>query len=103
MSLPRLYGRLSLAIPVALLALSGCWKSSTPPAQTLTVNLPSPDALRDRIDAVVDYTQNNRTLNTKNHNAWQIMHGVLPFGRDFKIEQDGKMIGASIGFLAEDT
>jgi hypothetical protein len=84
---PRLFGRLSITIPLCLLLVGGCWKSSTPPAQTFAVKLQSPNELRDRIDAVVDYTLNNRTLNTRDHNAWQIVHGILPYGHDFKIER----------------
>lgn len=91
---PRSFGRFWTATPlVLLLVIGGCWKQSAPP-QTFAVKLSSPNELRDRIDAVVDYTQNNRTLSTKTHNAWQIMHGVLPYGRDFKIEHDGQLVGA---------
>ncbi len=54
----------------------------------------SPDQLRDRIDAVVDHTLHNRTLNTRDHNAWQIVHGILPYGKAFKIEHEGKLIPA---------
>jgi hypothetical protein len=70
-----------------ILTSTGCWNSTTPPAKTFAVSVPTPDALRDRIDAVVDYTLNNRTLNTRDHNAWQIVHGILPYGHDFKIER----------------
>lgn len=77
-----------IAAPLVLVALAGCWKSSTPPAQqTFAVTLQSPDELKNRIDAVVDYTLNNRTLNTRDHNAWQIVHGILPYGHEFKIER----------------
>ncbi|HZZ30172.1 MAG TPA: ADP-ribosylation factor-directed GTPase activating protein isoform b [Pirellulales bacterium] len=91
--------RLSFAALVLFAAVSGCSKDTAPPAQTFNVNLSSPNELRDRIDALVDYTLNNRTLNTRDHNAWQIVHGILPYGRDFKIERispDGKseLIGA---------
>ena len=82
-------------LSIALLAaawLAGCSHEST--TTFVPTNLPSEDTLRDRIDAVVDYTLNNRTLNTKTHNAWQIVHGILPYGRAFKIEHNGEKIGA---------
>ncbi|HTQ38546.1 MAG TPA: ADP-ribosylation factor-directed GTPase activating protein isoform b [Pirellulales bacterium] len=84
----------SVALLLTFGLACGCSKDTTPPAQTFNVNLSSPNELRDRIDALVDYTLNNRTLNTRDHNAWQIMHGILAYGHDLKIEHDGQMIGA---------
>jgi hypothetical protein len=78
----------SVAIVSALVLIAtGCSKDAAKPPQTFAVSLQSPDALRDRIDAVVDYTLNNRTLNTRDHNAWQIVHGILAFGHALKIER----------------
>jgi hypothetical protein len=85
---PSRLTRFCTIVPLALILLtSGCWNNTTPPAKTFAVSLQSPGQLRDRIDAVVDYTLNNRTLNTRDHNAWQIVHGILPYGHDFKIER----------------
>jgi len=74
----------------AIFALGGCNNGSAPTFS----NLPNSDALRDRIDAAVDYTLNNRTLSTSTHNAWQIVHGILPYGKAFKVEHNGQLIPA---------
>jgi hypothetical protein len=71
----------SLAGPI------GCSKESTPQPPTFTTSLPSENELRDRLDAVIDHSLHNRTLNTRDHNAWQIVHGILPYGKAFKIER----------------
>src|SRR6516165_4192018 len=77
------------ALVVFTLLASGC--NETAPTFS---NLPDPTALRDRIDVVVDHTLNNRTLSTSTHNAWQIVHGILPYGKAFKIEHDGQRVPA---------
>ncbi|MFM9118117.1 MAG: ADP-ribosylation factor-directed GTPase activating protein isoform b, partial [Planctomycetota bacterium] len=53
------------------------------------------EQLRDLIDEVLQYTANHRRLNLKDHAAWQVIHGALAFGRDFRIlDHDGKDIPA---------
>jgi hypothetical protein len=84
-----------LAVSLVAALLGGCNKETAAPAPNFTeANLPKNDAFRDRIDAVVDYSRDNRTLNTATHNAWQIVHGILPYGRSFMIEHEGQKIGA---------
>jgi hypothetical protein len=77
----------------ALVFLEGCSKQSSS-GPTFTAKLPNDDSLRQRIDAAIDHTLNNRTLNTRTHNAWQVVHGILPYGFAFQIEHDGQRIGA---------
>jgi hypothetical protein len=76
---------------LAVLTLLVCGCNETAPTFS---SLPDPNALRDRIDAVVDHTLNNRTLSTGTHNAWQIVHGILPYGKAFKIEHDAQLVPA---------
>jgi len=76
-------------LTVLTLLVCGCNES----APTFS-SLPDANALRDRIDIVVDHTLNNRTLSTSTHNAWQIVHGILPYGKAFKIEHDGQLVPA---------
>ena len=71
----------------------GCKREPPPPTFEET-KLPTDDELRDRIDAMVDHTRDNRILNTGTHNAWQVVHGILPYGFDFKVEHQGELIGA---------
>jgi hypothetical protein len=83
---------------VASFGVAGCSKPAGP---TFTqASLPTDTVLRDRIDAVVDSALNNRTLNDKTHNAWQVIHGILPYGRDFKIDHDGQLTPALAYLLA---
>lgn len=69
----------------------GCTK---PVAKFEQAELPSDDQLRDRIDRAVEFTYNNRHLNTKDQAGWQIVHGALVYGRDFQIYHDGKLVSA---------
>lgn len=54
------------------------------------------EQLKKQIDEVLDFTYLKRHLNTEDHAAWQIMHGVLAFGKPFKIRvgRDGKFESA---------
>jgi hypothetical protein len=97
--LPRLLGVPAvLALLIAAAFTTGCdkqpAKSTTAETTPATASQPKDDVLRDRVDAVIDYSRDNRTLSTNTHNAWQIVHGILPYGRSFKIEKDGQKIGA---------
>ena len=48
-------------------------------------------SLRDKLDQALTYTLERRQLNTDDHAAWQILHGVLPYKLDFlvRIGRDG--------------
>ena len=80
------------ALAAMLFLCGGCTKESEAPTPKFTAK--ADDSLKNRIDAVVDYSRDNRTLNTSTHNAWQIVHGILPYGRSFKIEHEGQKISA---------
>ncbi|HEY2759736.1 MAG TPA: hypothetical protein VGI75_03315, partial [Pirellulales bacterium] len=89
---PRL-SSIVISLLVGAAAIIGCNKKSDTPTFA-KISPADENILRDRIDAVVDHTLNNRTLNTHDHNAWQIVHGILPYGRAFRIDHDGEMIYA---------
>jgi hypothetical protein len=55
---------------------------------------PSDDELRDRIDRAVSFGRANRHLDGDQNAAWQIVHGLLAFGKDFEIYHQGKLIPA---------
>jgi hypothetical protein len=84
---------------VAFTVVVGCTGEPTPPKFDSS-KFPPADELRDRIDKMVDHTRDNRTLKTDTHNAWQIVHGILPYGKDFKVEHNGQVIGA-LDYLLE--
>ncbi len=84
--------RAVLACGICCLGLSmGC---SKPTADVAKTKLPSDEELRDRIDRAIDFTRMGRHLDTENQAAWQIVHGALVYGRDFRVYHDGKLIGA---------
>lgn len=77
---------------------SGCG-SNAAQATPRSFEYPDPAALRDRIDKVLDITASRR-LDPKVQNAWQIVHGILAFGRDLKLRIDGKDVSALDWLLA---
>lgn len=94
----RTVSRLSLLISracclIALILLTGlgCRPAMQVEGDTGEVAEVDADALRDRIDAALDYTWEKRRLNTRDHAAWQILHGVLAYGPNFPVEHEGKL------------
>lgn len=77
-----------------LLAIAGGCNRPTTEVAEQPKQLPSDDELRDRTDAAIDFTLNNRHLDTKDQAAWQIVHGALAYGRDFQIYKDGQLVPA---------
>jgi len=57
----------------------------------VAVDLPS---LCGRIDRVLAHARDGRRLDADVHGAWQVVHGILAFGRDFQIAHDGTTSGA---------
>ncbi len=81
---------------VAVAVVAGCKDQTSatdyndqPDAATV-----SADNLRARVDAAIDYTRDQRIMNTRDQAAWQVVHGLEAFGRDLKIEADGQPVGA---------
>jgi hypothetical protein len=76
----------------------GCSRGEKPAAPAVTpgtaVALPSDEELHKRLDAVIEFSRDGRHLNTRDHAAWQVVHGALEFGRAFQIEHEGKLVGA---------
>lgn len=46
-------------------------------------------ALCRRIDAVLAHARDDRRLDASVHGAWQVVHGILAFGRDLPLRHDG--------------
>lgn len=105
--LPALSGRVAWrwkwgrAIALAALLLGGCSndaaREAAPPekaaAAPVIEALPDAETLRRQIDETLDFTL-ARHMNTQDHAAWQIVHGMLAFGRDLKIEAEGQVVSA---------
>lgn len=50
--------------------------------------------LCERIDGALRHARDGRRLDAKVHGAWQVVHGILAFGRDFRIGRDGAEVSA---------
>lgn len=48
-----------------------------------------PRGLCERIDAVLVHARDGRRLDATVHGAWQVVHGILAFGRDLPLRHDG--------------
>ena len=87
--------------------LSGCSSSNKEGATdptTHVVNRPvssdvTNEELVESLDDVIDFTQ-RRHLSAVDHNAWQIVHGMLAFSHDLQLEADGKVVPALDWILA---
>jgi hypothetical protein len=86
--------RLTLRTPLWLSALpawlailmAGCVPPEPPPdAPPASASPQSAVSLREEIDEVLDMTLKLRRLNTEDHGAWQIMHGVLAYQQAFPV------------------
>ena len=86
-----------LILLVVVTSFIGCTKSDktpAPAAATSAASLPTDAELQSRVDAVIEFSKNGRRLNTRDHAAWQVVHGALEFGRDFQIDHEGQLVGA---------
>ena len=92
-------GPKSLGCLIAVAATAaGCGRAAVPafiteagPAEMGEVDQAS---LCRRIDAVLAHTRDGRRLDASVHGAWQVVHGILAFGRDFPLEHDGTVSSA---------
>jgi hypothetical protein len=82
----------SLAVALTLL-LSSCSREPTPPAFAES-QLPPEEVLRQRIDDMVAHVKETRHLRAREDSAWQIVHGVLAYERQYMIELDGELVPA---------
>ena len=91
----------SLCAWYVLFASIGCDRLSPLPADDLVIvdeaNAPPADTtnLQRRIEEVLERGLHERRLSTTDNAAWQIMHGVICYGPDLKIETpDRGVVGA---------
>lgn len=102
--------RTSLLPLFLLLALAptGCSHEEAldePAATSLTVkesDLPSDEEIREHIDRVLAYT-GARNLNAQEHAAWQVVHGIVGFGRGLQMYNNGELVSALDYLLAGGT
>jgi hypothetical protein len=86
---------LSLGVFAILAAWSiGCNKAGQAPEPVAATALMSPDELQKELDEVIDFTHHNRRLNTQDHAAWQILHGIVAYESDFVIRHGDDDVNA---------
>lgn len=73
-----------------LLGVAGCAMDDGPAPGTATPAAEATAALCRRIDTVLAHTRDARRLDASVHGAWQVVHGILAFGRDLPILHDGE-------------
>ena len=97
---PAVRPGIGAALPLVVLAvigvLSGCGRQTTGAAfggradtGNATATPIDRRALCRRIDAAIAHAQDGRRLDASVHGAWQVVHGILAFGREFPLRHDG--------------
>jgi hypothetical protein len=87
---------------VGLCVLGGCATREAPAPATAASDADasiSDEQLRQMLDEVIAFTQ-ARHMTAEEHNAWQIVHGILAYGRDLKIKAAGELVSALDYLLA---
>ncbi len=98
------------ALAIAAAVLAGCSKSPSESAATngdpaashstsVARALPDDATMRAMVDEVLDFTE-KRYMKAEEHAAWQIVHGIMAFGRQLKISSGGKLVPA-LDYLLE--
>jgi hypothetical protein len=83
-----------LIAPVAALALSGCDRGEQPAPEASAMPLLSPEELQAELDEVLDFNHKNRRLNTQDHAAWQVLHGIVAYENEFQIRHGDQNVYA---------
>ncbi|MBX3413213.1 MAG: ADP-ribosylation factor-directed GTPase activating protein isoform b [Pirellulales bacterium] len=95
-------------VVLAALGLSGCSQEvaldemPTAPLAVQESDLPSDEEIRTHIDQVLAYT-GARHLNAQEHAAWQVVHGIVGFGRGLQMYNQGELVSALDYLLAGGT
>lgn len=92
---------------LALISLMGCgpslWVSHVTPEVAVQEwesqrSAAVPDPLKIRLEAVLQEGLNGRRLSSDVNAAWQIMHGVIPYGRQLLIETPDRGESSAIDY-----
>jgi len=85
---------------VALFCLcSGC-REPLADASASSLAESAPVTLCERIDRALAHARDRRRLDTSLHGAWQVVHGILAFGRNFQIQHGAEVVPA-LDYLLE--
>ncbi len=89
----------ALVAVVALVVCLGCEQAKTEAPLSLTATSiapkepPSENELRGMVDEAIEFTR-QRKLDLTTHAAWQIFHGVLAYGKNFVVNNNGQPVRA---------
>ena len=76
------------------LVFAGCRKNKQESINQSELPTINPDNLCKRITNILKQTQNERELSTDLQGAWQIVHGILAFGKQFTIRHKSTPVPA---------
>lgn len=86
-----------VAAAVSIPCIVGCGSDQSLPTEDQSTTAVAEDLadeeLRELLDEVLDFTAERR-LSADEHAAWQILHGVLAYGKDFKVWVNGELTPA---------
>jgi hypothetical protein len=88
-----------LLVGSLLVGCSSSESANVATAQPAATAVPVDDALQNRLDDAITFTQ-KRHMEAGVNNAWQIVHGILAYGRDLKIKAGGNVVPA-LDYLLE--
>ena len=83
-------GRIVIFLMLSISFL-GCRDNSSSPDATavntkdVKAESAPPNEIQNKLDRVLKFTLQNRQLNAIDHGAWQVLHGVLAFQKDFNL------------------
>ena len=98
---PKFYKyRRQIVIVFYIGALGGCYRPSSPTSLGKFTSSPTIEKLRTRVDLVLASVREQRELNVDVHAAWQVLHGMLAYGRDFPLRVQGNEVSA-VDYLLE--
>jgi hypothetical protein len=86
--------RWSVAALVSTTLVLGCTQKAPEPPVFSEADIPAGDRFAQQLDEVLDFNCNGRILNTRDHAAWQVVHGILSYGPALKLEHEGTVYSA---------
>ena len=89
----RLFGLVTLAAFSA-----SCYRPPAPPATGLPRAIDSAQ-LEKKLDETIQSTFEKRHLSSTLHGAWQVLHGVLAYGRSFEIRDAKGQLVPAVDYL----
>lgn len=86
---PELAAEISNAGFVPAAGATGEASEATDSSEEIGTPLSAEDPLRRRIGETLRANREGRELSTDRHAAWQVMHGILAYGRSFQVQTPG--------------